>query len=150
MANDVTVFSKSGDWKAEIRAWKNNYLLYRSIGTEVTVYHREQTKNIWGNTVTDWVQKPAAIIGIRNVYQGSGPGAATRQKSCPNASYCELKEWAVGVTITIQTDTGEGSVGGGATLDIDKVTGWAMISLPEELSGQVEADSALSDNSIWG
>jgi len=66
MANDVTVFSKGGDWKAEIHAWKNNYLFYKSIGTEVTVYHREQTKNIWGSTVTDWVEKPATTIEITN------------------------------------------------------------------------------------
>ena len=42
MANDVTVFSKGGDWKAEIHAWKNNYLFYKSIGTEVTVYEAHE------------------------------------------------------------------------------------------------------------
>ena len=151
MANDVTVFSKGGDWKAEIHAWKNNYLFYKSIGTEVTVYHREQTKNIWGSTVTDWVEKPATTIEITNVYHGSGPGVATRQKACPNSSYCELKEWAVGVNITVQTDSGDTSVGGGATLDIDSVNGSAVVIIgDEQLAGQVSADSALSDNSIWG
>jgi hypothetical protein len=151
MANDVTVFSRAGDWKADLHAWKNNFLVYKSIGTEVTVYHREQRKNIWGNTVTDWVQKPASLIEITNVYHGSGPGAATRQKSCQSASYCELKEWAVGVSITVQTDTGDTSAGGGATLDIDSVDGTAIIVIANErLSGQVSASSALSDNSIWG
>lgn len=56
MASEITLFSKSGDWKADVEAWKNNFLFYKSIGTEVTVYHREQTKNVWGNTVTDWVR----------------------------------------------------------------------------------------------
>jgi hypothetical protein len=151
MANSVTVFTKAGDWKADINAWKNNFLAYKSIGTDVTVYHREQTKNIWGNTVTDWVEKPASVIEITNVYHGSGPGAATRQKSCQNASNCELKEWAVGFNITVQTDSGDTSVGGGATLDIDSVNGSAVIVIGDErLTGQVSAGSALSDNSIWG
>lgn len=151
MANSVTVFTHAGDWKADIHAWKNNFLAYKSIGTEVTVYHREQTKNIWGNTVTDWVKKPASVIEITNVYHGSGPGAATRQKSCQNASYCELKEWAVGFNITVQTDSGDTGVGGGATLDIDSVNGSAVIVIGDErLTGQVSAGSALSDNSIWG
>ena len=151
MANSVTVFTKAGDWKADISAWKNNFLAYKSIGTDVTVYHREQTKNIWGNTVTDWVEKPASVIEITNVYHGSGPGAATRQKSCQNASSCELKEWAVGFNITVQTDSGDTSVGGGATLDIDSVDGSAVIVIGDErLTGMVSAGSALSDNSIWG
>ena len=34
----------------DVEAWKNNFLFYKSIGTEVHVYHREQTKNIWGST----------------------------------------------------------------------------------------------------
>ena len=151
MANDVTVFTHAGDWKAEIHAWKNNYLAYKSIGTDVTVYHREQTKNIWGNTVTDWVKKPASLIEITNVYHGSGPGAATRQKACENASYCELKEWAFGVTITVETDTGDTSGGGGAILDIDSVDASVVVVIGDErLTGKVSASSALSDNSIWG
>jgi hypothetical protein len=151
MANDVTVFTKAGDWKAEISAWKNNFLAYKSIGTDVTVYRREQTKNIWGNTVTDWVKKPARMIEITNVYKGTGPGVATRQKACPNSSSCELKEWAVGFTITVETDSGDTSGGGGAILEIDSVEGTAVITIGEEqLTGKVSASSALGDNSIWG
>jgi hypothetical protein len=151
MPTEMTVFSKAGDWKADIHAWKNNFLAYKSIGTDVTVYHREQTKNIWGSTVTDWVEKPATLIEITNVYKGTGPGAATRSKSCPNASYCEEKEWAVGLNITVETDTGDVSGGGGATLDIDSVDGTAVIFIGDErLSGTVSASSAFSDNSIWG
>ena len=151
MANDATLFTHAGDWKAEVHAWKNNYLVYRSIGTEVTVYHREQTKNIWGSTVTDWVKKPATTIEITNVYHGTGPGVATRQKSCPNSSYCEEKEWAFGINITVVTDTGDTSVGGGATLDIDSVDGSVVVVIGEErLTAKVSASSALSDNSIWG
>jgi isoaspartyl peptidase/L-asparaginase-like protein (Ntn-hydrolase superfamily) len=97
------------------------------------------------------VKKPATLIEITNVYKGTGPGVATRQASCANASYCEEKEWAVGVSITVVTDTGDTSAGGGATLDIDSVNGTAVIMIGDErLTGQVSASSALSENSIWG
>jgi hypothetical protein len=150
MASETTLISQSGNWKADVEAWKNNFLAYKSIGTQVTVYHREQTKNTWGNTVTDWVEKAASSISIQDVYRGSGPGAATRSKTCRNASYCEEKEWAVGVTISLPADSIP-DVGGGAILDIDSVTGTVTVIIDGEppLQGVVSASSALSDNSIW-
>jgi hypothetical protein len=150
--SEITLFSKSGDWKAEVEAWKNNFLFYKSIGTQVSVYHREQTKNIWGNTVTDWVSKAANAISITNVYTGTQPGlgpSATRNKVCNNSSSCELKEWAVGVTVTLPPDSVT-DVGGGAILDIDSVTGTVSIAIPgETLSGVVTAQSIIGDSSIW-
>ena len=150
MASEITLFSKNGDWKADVEAWKNNVLFYKSIGTQVSVYHREQTKNIWGNTVTDWVSKAANAISIVNVYKGTGPGAATRSNVCNNASYCEEKEWAVGVSITLPPDSIT-DVGGNAILDIDSVTGTVSIVVGgnETLSGVVSASSIISDSSIW-
>lgn len=150
MASEVTLYSKDGSWRVDVEAWKNNFLVYKSIGTEVTVYHRQQTKNIWGNTVTDWVRANASSIFIRNVYKGTGPGSATRQKTCPSSSYCEIKEWAVGVTITIPTDGGDASVGGGAILDIDSVTSSVVVTIGgEHLRAEVSASSIFSDSSIW-
>jgi hypothetical protein len=149
MASEITLFTDDGDWKAEVEAWKNNFLFYTSIGTEVRVYHREETTNIWGNTVTDWVRRSADSIFIRNVYSGSGPGAATREKTCSNRSYCELKEWAVGVTITIPVESPT-DVGGGAILDIDEVDATVRIQIDREiLTGEVSASSAFEDSSIW-
>lgn len=149
MASEITLFSKNGDWKADVEAWKNNFLAYKSIGTQVSVYHREQTKNIWGNTVTDWVSKAANAISITNVYKGTGPGAATRSKVCQNSSYCEEKEWAVGITISLPADSIT-DVGGGAILDIDSVTGTVSIVIGNEvLSGVVSASSIFSDSSLW-
>lgn len=149
MANQVTVLTKDGQSKVVARAWKNNFLFYRSIGTEATVFHREQTKNIWGNTSTDWVKHSASLISITNTYRGSGPGTGTRSKACPNASYCELKEWAVGLTLTIPVDSPT-DVGGGAILDIDSVAGHVTVQIGEELlTADVSASSAFSDISIW-
>lgn len=101
MASEVTLYSNDGDWKIFVEAWKNNFIFYSSIGTEVTVYRREQTSNIWGNSVTGWVRRPAESIYIQNVYAGTSAGSVTRQKTCNNASYCELKEWAVGFSVSI-------------------------------------------------
>lgn len=149
MAGEITLFTDDGEWKAEVEAWKNNFLFYKSIGTEVRVYHRERTKNVWGNTVTDWVRRAADSIFIRNVYSGSGPGAAVREKTCTDRSGCELKEWAVGVNITIPVDDPT-DVGGGAILDIDEVEGTVRIQIGHEvLSGEVSASSAFGDSSIW-
>jgi hypothetical protein len=150
MASEITLYTKDRTWKAEVEAWKNNFLFYRSIGTSVDVYHREQTENIWGNTVTDWVKKAAASISIENVYRAdTGFATATRQKTCNNASSCEQKEWAAGINITIPADDPT-DVGGGAVLEIDKVDGSVEVVIGEErLTGKVSASSALSDNSIW-
>lgn len=149
MASEATVYSSDGDWKIEVEAWKNNFLVYKSIGTEVNVYHKEKTTNIWGSSVTDWVKKAASSIHIRNVYSGTGPGNVTREKTCNNASYCEQKEWAVGVTITLPLDDAT-DVGGGAILEIDKVEGDVSVTIGHEvLRAHVSASSAFSDSSIW-
>lgn len=150
MASEITLRTKDGEWKAEVEAWKTNLLFYRSIGTEVTVFHREQKKNIWGNTVTDWVRKAANSIRIVNVYtDDSGPARATREKNCTNSSHCELKEWSAGFTITLPADSID-DVGGGAILDLDKVEGSVEVVIGNErLTGEVSASSALSDSGIW-
>jgi hypothetical protein len=149
MASEITLFTKDGTWKADVEAWKNNFLFYKSIGTQVTVYHREQTSNIWGNTVTDWVEKAATSISITNVYHGSPVGVATRSQVCRNASHCERKEWSVGITIKLPADSVT-DVGGGAILDIDSVDGTVSIVVENEvLNGKVSASSIFSDSSLW-
>ena len=150
MASEITLRTQDGQWKAEVEAWKTNLLFYRSIGTEVTTYHREQKKNIWGNTVTDWVKKSVTSISIENVYRSdTGNARATRGKTCNNASYCELKEWSAGFTITLPADSID-DVGGGAILELDKVEGSVEVVIGEErLTGKVSASSALSDTGIW-
>jgi hypothetical protein len=150
MASEITLRTSDGTWKVEVEAWKNNFLFYKSIGTQVTVYHREQTDNIWGTPVTDWVDKAATLIEITNIYRAAtGFATATRQKTCNNSSSCELKEWSTGVTIKLPAD-GADDVGGGAVLDIESVDGTVVVLIGlERLTGQVTAKSALSDNSIW-
>ena len=149
MPSEITLYTDDRNWKAEVEAWKNNFLVYKSIGCEVTVYRREETKNVWGNTVTDWVKRSADSIFIRNRYSGSGPGAAVRERTCPNTHYCELKEWAVGVTINIPLDDVT-DVGGGAILDVDSVESSVRIRIGREtLTGEVSASSAFGDSSIW-
>ena len=150
MASEVTVLSKDGQWKIEVEAWKNNFLFYSSIGTQVSVYHREKTKNVWGSTVTDWVKKPASVITIVNKYTGpvfaGGTGSVTKSGQWRNKSSAELKEWAVGVKISIPS----GEIGGNAILDIDKVEGTVDVNVGNEtLHAQVSASSIISDGSIW-
>lgn len=149
MASEATVVSGDGQWKIEVEAWKNNFLVYKSIGTQVDVYHREQTKNVWGNTKTDWVKKRASSIHIRNTYRGTGPGVGVREKRCAETASCELKEWAVGVTVTIPVESPT-DVGGGAILEIESVEGAVTVSAGgQTMTATVSASSALSDSSIW-
>jgi hypothetical protein len=148
MPDKMTVFSKDRQWKADLKAFKNWAFFYKSIGSDVSVYHMEKTTNIWGNSTTDWVSHSASIF-ISNVYKGSsGSGLGTfTQTQSSNGSSAELKLWAVGlISITI---TGVGPEG--ATLDIDSVDATIAVETPGGvLSGTVSASSALSDNSIWG
>lgn len=149
MPSEISVVSDDGQWKAEIEAFKTNLLFYSSIGCEVKVYHREETTNVWGNKKTDWVRRAADSIFIRNVYSGSGPGTGTREKTCTDQSSCELKHWAVGVTVTIPVDSPT-DVGGGAILDIDEVDSTVAVRVDRQtMNGTVSASSALSDSGIW-
>lgn len=149
MASEATVVSRDGQWKIEVEAWKNNALVYKSIGTQVDVYHREATSNVWGNKTTDWVKKKASWISIRNTYRGTGPGVGVKSTECRDASHCELKEWAVGVSLKIPV-TGPESVGGNAILEISSVEGQVSVRAGgHTLSATVSASSALSDNSLW-
>ncbi|MDF1596039.1 MAG: hypothetical protein P1T08_08080 [Acidimicrobiia bacterium] len=149
MPSEISVLSGDGQWKAEIEAFKTNLLFYSSIGCEVKVYHREETTNVWGNKKTDWVRRNADSIFIRNVYSGTGPGTGTREKTCTNASSCELKEWAVGVTVSLPADSVT-DVGGGAILDIDSVESTVSVRIERQtLNGNVSASSAFSDSGIW-
>lgn len=147
MANRLTLLSRDGQWKAELHAWKSNWIFYKSIGSECTVYHRQETKNVWGNTTTDWVEK-AAQINITNVYKGSGGLQITKSASA-NASYLELKEWAVGfILINVNLDTGEAGPGAGqASLIVDSVD--ATIGVSIGVQGNVSADTAVVQQSIW-
>ena len=95
------------------------------------------------------MRKAASSISITNVYRGTGPGAATRSKTCNNTSYCEEKAWAVGVTVTLPADSVT-DLGGGAILDLDSVTGTvSIVGDNEVLRGEVSASSVISDSSIW-
>ena len=154
MASETTAYSANGNWKIKVEAWKNNFLLYKSIGTQVQVYHREQTKNIWGNTVTDWVKKKAISITITNTYKGSfvgggGAGSVTKSGTWRNKDSAELKEWAFGFTVTLPAQK-PNDIGGGAILDIDSVDGVVNVSVEgSQLTAQVSASSIISDSSIW-
>ena len=54
-------------WRVSINAFKNNYLVSESIGTEVEVYRWEKFS---GSTLWRWVNRPASSITINNSYTG--------------------------------------------------------------------------------
>ena len=146
MPNKLTLMSQDGQWKAELHAWKSNWIIYKSIGSECTVYHREQTKNVWGQSKVDWVKKPSRI-SITNIYKGNG--LQISRSTSVNASHAELKEWAWGfLKIDVNIDTGAVDPGPtSAILIIDSVEG--NISVGIGVHGIVSADTEVVQQSIW-
>jgi hypothetical protein len=150
MPNHLTLISKDGQWKAELHAWKSNWFIYASIGTEATLYHRQETRNVWGNSTVDWVET-AGSITISNVYKGGGH-TITQSAQFRNRSHGELKVWAVGLLkIDINLDTGEPSDGpASASLIVDSVEGHlAGVVGSFRFEGVVSADTAIVQQSIW-
>jgi hypothetical protein len=149
VANRVTVVSEDGQWKAEMHAWKSHWIVYASIGSECSVYHRQETKNVWGQSVIDWVKVPATIT-ITNIYRGSGL-EITRVGQF-NSADAELKEFATGFfLIKINLDTGGVDPGvGGPSMIVETVEAHIAASTGRQiLSGVVTAGTYVVDQSTW-
>ena len=146
MASEMTLYTRDRTWKAELHAFKNSLFVYKSIGTEVTVYHLEHTHRFlfFGNKI-DWVKKPADAISISNHYTGLlpslTPSAADRGAEAKNVDSLEEKLYAAGIGITLYGPPIEGgSVGGNASLEVRTVTGQITVRIGNEvLRGTVDA-----------
>jgi hypothetical protein len=164
--DELTLYTEDGKWKAKIRAWKDYWLFYASIGAEVDVYERRETRDVWGHTTTDWVATPANIFITAN-FQGTvgNPPAPTNPPGGPgngglgdyqrsaefHNSHGELKLWAAGFFSTNITVSGERTTPAGAILDINSVAAEIQIGTPSgSIHGTVAASSYVSDNSAWG
>jgi hypothetical protein len=150
MPNHLSLISEDGQWKAELHAWKSNWLIYASIGSEVRLYHRQQTKNVWGQSTVEWVEAAGGFT-INNTYKGGGYSISL-SANFQDKSYGELKEWAWGlVKIDINIDTGGISEGPTtASLIIDSVEahiGGVVGNFRFE--GVVSADTAIVQQSTW-
>jgi hypothetical protein len=148
MPSELMLYTRDKQWRVDLGSWTSDFPYYKSIGTQVTVYHRERTTSIWGNTVMDWVEEPALLIRIRNIYSGPGASVVTREREWRNATEAELKEWSTGGSIRLPADTGpsrEGSV----VLEINKVEGTVTIVIGDEtLTGVVSAGRVISEQTM--
>lgn len=141
MDSELTLFTPDQKWKAELKAFKNNYLVYKSIGSEVRTYHWEQKKTLFW-TSWAWVEKPVQSLSIVNNYEGllatQVPGVAQRNAFKRDDSYLEEKLWAAGVSVSI-TDQGDVSGGGNPILDVRKVRAIINVVMDgHQLQGMVE------------
>lgn len=144
MASTVTLNGSDGLWKAEVRAFKNYYIVYSSIGTEVKVYRRERYRRWYDPWYkhTHWRSSPADYITISNTYQGSLPSqvptAAQRSADRENTSTLEEKIWAFGVGVSMDASAGTGfpdpgsASPGGVKLDVRSVQGTATVRMGNE------------------
>jgi hypothetical protein len=155
MANSLTLYSKDRKWKVDMNAWKTWVFLHASIGSQAFVYLAQETKDIWGNTVTDWVGH-AATIEIINIYKGVSGTPQTSfevSETFPDRSGVDLKLTGWGFLSISLTETLDPRLGPQLiTLNVDSVDAAIRVTIPggEQLIGKVSADSAFSDNSLWG
>ena len=97
MPTALTLHSCSHNWRVEIEARSIDLPFYKSIGTQVQIYHRLRTSSMWGRRgETDWDLCAANLIHIQNVYHCSGPEIALCDRQWHNASEAELSEWSLG------------------------------------------------------
>lgn len=154
MANRDTKYSSDGSWQVEIVAFKINLFFYKTIGTTVTVRHKE-TRRSWfglGAPYEAWVERPAESISINNTYEGilpsTIPGVALRSCSVTNASSCDCRLWSVGIGISMDASPSPGTPdwntshpGSGASLEVRSVRGIGTAAIAGNLIhvGEVQA-----------
>jgi hypothetical protein len=141
MASEVTRISNDGNWKVEVEAWRNNFITYSSIGAQFSIY-RKGGSSIWGGS--SWNSANARQVRMRNTYNG---GLASHEAQWNDASSGELKHWAVGFSINIQT----GRPGAGTWLTLTSVESIVDVVLAngEHMEIRVDAGSFITDSSIW-
>ena len=145
MARVLTLYSRDKSWKAEIEAQTIRLRFYSCIGTQVVVYHREQTTSVWGGPETDWEEQTAVIIRIRNVYRGQGPGVATREREWRHRTQAALTEWSAGGPIHLCKDRSS-SIAHDEVLDATQVESTVTIIIGDEtLTGVVSVGNLMGE-----
>jgi uncharacterized protein DUF3892 len=152
MAGKDEAVTADGTWMATMGAGELNLFFYKSIGTKVDVFHKEQRRSgpfgWWGPLVDTWVPANADSITISNTYYGStareaqalGLGSCPPTPSGPRASLeCKLEAFGVGVSVTYDKPLGAtGDFGGlppnpsptpGASLEVRAVRGRGTVAI---------------------
>ncbi|MBA3946110.1 MAG: hypothetical protein H0X37_16295 [Herpetosiphonaceae bacterium] len=150
MAEEQTLYSQDRTWKVTMTAYKKKLFVYNSIGTDATVYHWEKTHRfLFFGSKSDWVERKANQIKIRNMYTGNISGVFPKQRGTHvqeeignNVSYWQTKQISVG-TLTVSLNLGSGSISPGAsgapplnpTIDLDSVSGIIGVQIGSEWIG---------------
>jgi hypothetical protein len=148
MPTALTLHTHDRTWRAEVEARTVNFEFYRSIGTQVSVYHKLHTTSMWGSLgEIDWDLTPASLIRIQSVYRGAGPEIATREREWHNTAEAELSEWSAGHPISLPA--GSLPSQGTALEDVQRVDSIVTIVIGDEaLTGVVSAAWTLREHSV--
>lgn len=93
----LTLHTRDLLWRVEVEARSLDLEFYKSIGTQVNVYHCLRTTSMWGSRgEIDWDLVPARLIHIQNVYRGIGPEIALSDREWHDAAEACLSEWSLG------------------------------------------------------
>lgn len=119
----ATVFSRDGQWKAEISAFHRVYPFYEVFGVSVKTFRWEfvPTWFLWWPTggYWDWVERRVPALGTRADFYMAGTGvyAYSGYDRQENASYAAALAWH-----TIPGALGFGSVSGRGWANIGRET----------------------------
>jgi hypothetical protein len=152
MGRTLTLISDDGEFKVDLRAWKDHWGVYASIGSQADVYRRQETNNVWGQPTVDWMRHEDAAIMISNTYRGQGHEIARVERF--RGSHGEQRLWATGfLSISVHLDQEEPSHDGRpnlANIPVDSVEAQIVVQVGRHaLRGTVTASTAVVDQSIW-
>ena len=134
MADSSMAYTRDGNWRVVLSAWKVSAGVYNAIGSTVKAQHWEE-QTVWlFFKKTNWFDKPVDSISVSATFEGilpsTAPGVANRSDARNDASEADVRYWAFGAGIKLAPEVGPAGPGGAADLLIRAVraTGGATIN----------------------
>lgn len=134
MADSSIGYTRDGNWRVVLSAWKFESPVYSTIGANAKAQHWE-TQTVWlFFQKTGWFDKPVDLISVSARFEGilpsTAPGVAARGAARNASSEADVRINTVGGGLTLAPDFGPAGSGGATDLLIRAVraTGGATIN----------------------
>jgi hypothetical protein len=134
MGESSRAYTKDGNWRVILTAWKTSLALYNAIGATIKAEHWEE-RTVWlFFKKADWWPVPVEFISVAANFEGilpsSQPGVAQRSNVRRNNSEADVRIFAFGAGIKLAPEIGPAGPGGAADILVRAVraTGAATIS----------------------
>jgi hypothetical protein len=118
MAESSMAYTRDGNWRVVLSAWKTSAVFYNAIGATAKAQHWEE-QTVWlFFKRTDWFDKPVDAVSVSARFEGilpsTEPGVAQRGAVRHNASEADIRYFAFGAGIELDPDPGRPAGPGGA------------------------------------